>query len=419
MTDDAMRRFLEEQERMRKLMQPYEDMKRLQQQINPLQDQLKNLGLDSAAMKFIREEEERRKLYSGLPEVSIVKTELEKMERHRQLRDGPVGELWRLGLFDQKPATQSVMDKVIEEHARYEELFRLPAVSELGALAHIAMTSDLTQMVMGTEDKLKSYLEAMKSPWLQIENVGASALGLSELVSIGRGIDIYSPYDENFVRTLRSELGDWRDISIPSSEVLVNPISRSEFYASHGLNSKLTDFTPSAFRDGLRIARLKSDEQIEDVEDVDIDEQEFRRAMEAFALLRRFEIALRRFFEEVMEEEFGAKWKKQQLPSGMLANWEEKKSRDTKAGPSDLPVIHYADFSDYRVIIEKSDNWERVFKHFFNRKHDIVESFNRLHLIRIATMHARVITNDDELLIRVETKRVLASIDRKSEPKSL
>jgi hypothetical protein len=104
-----MRKLMQPYDDMKRLMQPYEDMKRFQQLINPLQDQLKNLGIDAAAMKFIREEGERTKLLSGLPEASLIQSELEKMERHRQLRDGPVGELWRLGLLDQKTATQSVI----------------------------------------------------------------------------------------------------------------------------------------------------------------------------------------------------------------------------------------------------------------------------------------------------------------------
>ena len=404
-----MRKMLEEQEKMRRLLKPYEDLERLQRYINPVEDHLKKLGIDSAALDVMRREAELQKLLSNMPEVCGLKHELEKSERQRSL-EKQIEEIRRLGLLDGKSATQSAYDKAVEDQARYQQLFRLPAASELSALAHIAMTSDLTQMVMGTEDKLKSYLETMQSPWLQIENASASALGLSELVSIGRGIDIYSPYDEHFVRALRFELGDWRDITIPSSEILHNPISRSEFYVAQGLNTDLTDFTPPAFYDGLRIARLRSDEQ---VDDVDIEEQGFQRAMEAFALLRRFEIALRRFFEEVMQEEFGSNWKKQQLPGGMLMQWIEKRAKDTKAGQPELPVIDYADFSDYRMIIEKRDNWDKVFKHFFGRQQDVIESFNRLHLIRIATMHARIITNDDELLIRIETKRVLKAIDRK------
>lgn len=402
---DAMRRILEEQERMRKLLKPYED---LQRYINPLEDQLKRYGLGSGALDIIRKEEERQKLLSGLPKVLHIKDELDKIEHQRQLLRGPVDEMRRLGLLDGNTATQSAVDKLIEDQERYHKQFRLPETSELSALAHIAMTSDLTQMVMGTEATVKNYLATMQSPWLQIEDASTSALRLSELVSIGRGIDIYSAYDHSFAEALRPELGDWREIAMPSSDVLINPISRSEFYRAQGFNSDLTDFTLPAFYDGLRAGGLRSDEHVEDVED---DEDGFKRADEVFAILLRFEISLRRFIEDVMEKEFGSKWMKQQLPSNMLASWEEKKEKALKAGHPEFPLIDYADFSDYKMIIEKRDNWDRVFKHIFGRSDDVRESFQRLFPIRIATMHARFITNDDELLLRVETKRVLKAID--------
>jgi hypothetical protein len=402
---DALRRILEEQERMRKLLKPYED---LQQLIDPLGDQLKQYGLDSTALDIIRQEEERQKLLSGLPEALSFKNEFDKIERQRQLLRGPVDEMRRLGLLDGTTATQSAVDKIIEDQARYNQQFRLPESSELGALAHIAMESNLTQMVMGTEATLKDYLTTMQSPWLQIEDARTSALGLSELVSIGRGIDIYSASDHSFAEALRSGLGDWRDISMPSSDLLKSPIFRSKFYRAQGFNPDLTDFTSPAFYDGLRVGGLRSDEQAEDVKD---DEDGFRRADEVFAILLRFEIALRRFIEDVMEKEFGSKWPKQQLPPTMLASWEEKKGKAIKAGHPQFPLIDYADFSDYKMIIEKRDNWERIFKHIFGRSEDVRESFQRLFPIRIATMHARLITNDDELLVRVETKRILKAID--------
>lgn len=401
---DAMRRILEEQERMRKLLKPYED---LQQYINPLEDHLKKCGLGSGALDIIRQEQERQKLLSGLPEALNIKDELDKIELQRQLLRGPVDEMRRLGLLDGKTANLSAVDKIIEDQARYHQQFRLPKTSELSALAQIAMKSDLTQMVMGTEATLKDYFAAMQSPWLQIEDARTSALGLSELVSIGRGIDIYSAYDCSFAEALRSELGDWRDISMPSSDVLTNPISRSEFYRAQGFNSDLTDFTSPAFYDGLRVGGLRSDEQAEDVDDND---DGFKRADEVFAILLRFEIALRRFIEDVMEKEFGSKWMKQQLPSSMLTSWEEKKEKAIKAGHPEFPLIDYADFSDYKMIIEKRNNWDRVFKYIFGRSEDVRESFQRLFPIRIATMHARLITNDDELLLHVETKRVLKAI---------
>jgi hypothetical protein len=53
---------------------------------------------------------------------------------------------------------------------------------------------------------------------------------------------------------------------------------------------------------------------------------------------------------------------------------------------TEQPLIAYADFSDYLPIIERADNWNRIFKAVFNRKIDVQESFIRLHLIRICTM---------------------------------
>ena len=81
-----------------------------------------------------------------------------------------------------------------------------------------------------------------------------------------------------------------------------------------------------------------------------------------------------------------------------------------KAGYSEQPLIDYADFTDYRAIIERKDNWNAVFKPVFGRAEDVRESFQRLFPVRITTMHARLITRDDELLLLVETKRVLKAI---------
>ena len=76
------------------------------------------------------------------------------------------------------------------------------------------------------------------------------------------------------------------------------------------------------------------------------------------------------------------------------------------------PLIAYADFSDYIRIIERKDNWARVFKAIFKRPSDVQESFIRLFPVRNITMHARLITLDDELLLRVETRRLINAFGR-------
>jgi hypothetical protein len=48
----------------------------------------------------------------------------------------------------------------------------------------------------------------------------------------------------------------------------------------------------------------------------------------------------------------------------------------------------------------------------FGRKEDVQESFLRLFPVRVCTMHARIILLDDELLLQVETRRILRAITR-------
>jgi hypothetical protein len=51
-----------------------------------------------------------------------------------------------------------------------------------------------------------------------------------------------------------------------------------------------------------------------------------------------------------------------------------------------------------------------VFAPVFRRAESVRESFQRLYPIRLCTMHARIVTQDDELYLFVETKRILSAI---------
>ena len=62
-----------------------------------------------------------------------------------------------------------------------------------------------------------------------------------------------------------------------------------------------------------------------------------------------------------------------------------------------------------RSLLE-NDNWRDLFEAIFVNKISVQESFRRLYPIRLATMHARLITQDDELYLYVETKRILSAI---------
>lgn len=114
-----------------------------------------------------------------------------------------------------------------------------------------------------------------------------------------------------------------------------------------------------------------------------------------------------------MTQAFGADWPKCRLPNGLHDRWWEKKQKAEQAGAREQPLIAYADFTDYERVICRGDNWREVFGGFFERPESVRESFQRLHPIRLDTMHARPITQDDELLLYVETRRMAKVILRK------
>ena len=403
---DEFRRIWEQQEAWKRMADPLGDLRR---HIDPLGDAYKQLGLGSTTMEFLRQEEERRKLLSGLGGVSGIAKMAADAEQQRKLLEGPIEEARRLGLLDPTSELRQSITAAMEARESYERMFRHPEIDEIGRLAREAMTTvSLARSVFGTQDALQAAMAGVHSPWLRIEEATASARAFSEIVAMGRGIDGRQPFAVKFADALRPSLGDWRDVVTPATEPLIDPVLRSGFYYERGFDPALTDFTPSAFEESLRIAGLRGDEP----EETDEDEDGFARARHAFDQLQRFEVTLRRFIERVMRDAFGDDWMKRQLPPGMLDVWIEKRDKAVKGGQPEQPLIDYADFADYRQIIERKDNWNTVFKPVFGRAEDVRESFQRLFPVRIATMHARIVTQDDQLLLLVETKRVLKAIRR-------
>lgn len=401
---DEFRRLWEKQEALRRMMDPLSDLRR---HIDPLEDVYKQLGAGSTMMDFLRQEEERRKMLDLIDVGGLAKI-TQDYEHHRKLIEGPLEEARRLGLFNPESDARKLISETLEARLVYENLYRLPEMSELERIAHEAMEkTSLARTVLGTEDRLQAAMAAMCSPWLQVNESLASAKAFSEIIAMGRGIENFPAFDQGFTAALRSGLGDWRDLQMPALEPLLDPMLRSGFYVEQGFDPSLTDFTPLAFDESLRVAGLREPETVESDNE---QEEDFARAKDAFDRLQRFEVALRRFIARVMQAAFGDGWMRRQLPPNMLENWIHKRDVAVKAGQAEQPLIDYADFTDYKAIIERKDNWSIVFKPVFGRPEDVRESFQRLFPVRIATMHARFITQDDELLLLVETRRVLKTI---------
>jgi hypothetical protein len=286
--------------------------------------------------------------------------------------------------------------------------FRYPGLDESIFLARQAIDSDLlASKIFGTGAELQAKMLDMNHPWLR-PDAASSALGFAAMQAMGGALDRFGPFEIGLSLALRKNLGDWRDVAAPALPTMLDAQLRSGFYYERGFNPSLTAFSEGAFADSAELAGLIARRPATlDSGDGDEDEIGLRRNKEAFDQLQRFETAIRRFIDARMCAVFGEKWVKRQTPQKIYESWLDKKEKAIKAGEPERSLIEYADFSDYRIIIERSDNWNAAFQSIFVRVEDVRESLQRLQPVRIATMHARWITLDDEALLIFETKRLL------------
>lgn len=407
--NDEWRRMLDQQKELRRILNPLGEAFRA---TDTLADTYKKMELAKGALSHFQQEEARRKLLSGLAGAGIAATTLADLERQHRLFEGPMKEAQRLGLFDRDSDLAGSMTAVLTARQEYERLFRLPERDQIGRFARDALMigGTISRASAQSQSTVQEAMEAMHTPWLRIEQDRASAKAFAEIIGIGGGLRNIPSFDPDFASALRSGLGDWRDPVSLDPLPLIDPMIRTSLYAERGFNFDLTDFTPAAFNEGLDLAGLREDEAAsEDGEH----EEGFARAKEAYDRLHRLEVALRRFIDSALSEVFGPDWMKTQLPKDMLEGWMDKREKAIRAGQPEYPLIDYADFTDYKPIIERKDNWNRVFRRVFGRPEDIRESFQRLFPVRIATMHARIITQEDELLLLVEVGRVIKAIGQR------
>lgn len=401
MTDSL--RWMKDLDVASRALQPLRDIQRL---ADPMSEIRNAISVESKVLATLRREEAWRKAFSHMGQLSALTKLNEELGRQRRVFEGPVEQARRLGAIGGFPeAVRGGLTAMQFHEIAHMGAFRLPQVDEIGNLARRAVeAAELTRRAFATT-ALEAEMARMNQPWLRVGAEAASARGFAEIVAIGHGVAERRPFGGGLVEALRDPLGDWRDPISPANDRWLDAGARTAFYLDRGFDSELTEFTPPAFDASLRIARLRSDE----VEEADRD-QDADRADEAFTTLRSFEVAVRLFLERVMHRAFGADWIRHRLPPTTLDQWKAKRDKARASGEVEGALILYADFTDYQRIIDRSDNWENVFKGIFGRREDVRESFQRLYPIRIATMHARIVTLDDELFLRVETRRILKAI---------
>lgn len=252
----------------------------------------------------------------------------------------------------------------------------------------------------------------MNAPWLDTNNELHSVASFARLQAIGDVVANATPYATSVGSWLRGGgLGDWRDsVSFPQSFETVE--GRTQIYVEQGVDIEAVESDTTIFVESAGIASLfASDEAWAEVW-VPAAVEEEKLAALAFVRLRKFEMMVRAFLRAEMERAFGPKWMKQRLPNGLLEAW--KARQDSAKGTPDFneDLLSYADFTDYIRIIERNDNWKDLFEAIFIRREDVKESLQRLHLLRLATMHARCLSTTDLLLMLCETRRISNALER-------
>ena len=179
----------------------------------------------------------------------------------------------------------------------------------------------------------------------------------------------------------------------------------------------MTEFPADAFDEATTVAGIKRRPprpipayRYEAEYQLGEEEEEFERTNAAHDRLQRFECHVREFIDRKLRAVLGEDWIKHRVSGEIRRAWINKQKKAVDEGQPQRPLMAYADFTDYEKIIVRSDNWEDVFRQVFRRKTLVQESLQRLYPIRLCTMHARIITQDDELYLCAETHRLLRAM---------
>lgn len=381
MTNNSIKTLLEAQETLRR-------------QLEPLSATMKALGGNSAL-----------RLARGLNrQQELVRAAL-----------GPVEELRRAGLLNAASQLGAEYRRILDMVAETEKHFRLPEIAIATKLFLEFENTGATNAIKRYHEQaseLQHAMDSMRAPWLDMEDKLRSIGGFVGLQGIGHALRKMPAFDTRLTDALRIDLGDWRKkISWPAN-IFIDPLARTSFYAKRGLDPALTKFPAKAFEQSIAIAGLKGTPPplVQAYNYEPEVEAAFERTNAAHDRLQRFETQIRQFIDEQMKPAFGENWIKHQVPGKIRQAWLDKRQKARDNGAPQRPLIAYADFADYVPIITRKDNWQKVFEPIFGRAAFVQESFQRLYPIRICTMHARLITQDDELYLYVETKRILAAI---------
>ena len=371
----------------------------LQRHLKPLSERIKALEPETGIRRIIEDTDRTR---------NLIRTVLGPAEVLRQSR-----------LLDTVPAVHAELHRIQSLGLEFERQFRLPLLPEIPNLLRelkIDRTVTALEHYRDRTTELSRAMEAMTTPWLNEQEQIRSLTGFFGLQEIGHVLNKKSIFSIESEERLRSYLGDWRGPIDWPSAIFTDPVERSYFYIDRGLDPTLTEFPVAAFDEAITIAGIKRPlpsrmDAYDYAHKHELDDEEgFERNNVAHDRLQRFESYIRSFIDQRMTAAVGENWIKHRVTGDIRQQWKDKRKKAIENGEPERPLIEYADFTDYELIIVRNDNWTEVFAPIFQRKTLVHESFQRLYPIRVCTMHARIITQEDQLYLFTETQLLLKAM---------
>jgi len=295
----------------------------------------------------------------------------------------------------------------------------------------LSAAAELEKISTGVTDIIpREIAKVSAGPWALDESriTGRKMLdefsGMSALSQLAAGMFDHAPFDNTCTTAMRRTLGDWRQITEFPTPLLDAPLARSDFYFGLGFDRALMDMPTPAYMATLDAIVFRAPQSREPVPyrhylpecDESADGPDDTEAVphlnrKAYRKLYIVETSLRSFIDPLMCATYGPAWLRERMHE-LHDRLQEKCDKDIATGRDPAPLIAYADFTDYRDIIVRRTHWNDIFSSYFPRKDDISESLIRLYPARNCTMHGRVVTKEDYLLVVVEVNRILKAIKR-------
>lgn len=262
-----------------------------------------------------------------------------------------------------------------------------------------------TAMVSLSGANLAKHMEALKESWVLPDCPDQSVLGFVHLSCLSEAARVEDPYSREVSELVASELGNGVE-----SDLCDDGIDRDTAAIAAGLNPDLIAFPSSEYSEVLWGAGFKfhfiptpTPQAIESAESAAFDPKCWR-------LMCEIEQRLRFIIETALNKQAGQGWVKRRVSEPVRKRWKERQDEDRANGRAVYALIQYADFMDLAEVVNRSDNWEEVFKPIFQNREDFMVSLRRLHPVRKDIAHNRPLSRCDVLTLFNEATRILNAL---------